>query len=115
MIFRLTLSTVMTFGAVSMGMSADHAEISTLEKPRILQKAGIYMNEEPRTVTVDQCERSAGGIHDFYSEGDYWWPNPDDPDGRYIRRDGETNPDNFVAHMNAFQNELRKLDANENG
>jgi coenzyme F420-reducing hydrogenase delta subunit len=23
--------------------------------------------------------------------------------------------DNFVAHMNNFQNELRKLDANENG
>ena len=55
-----------------------------------------------RTVTADPCERSAGGRHDFYSEGDYWWPNPDQPDAPYIRRDGLTNPDNFIAHRQAM-------------
>ena len=50
----------------------------------------------------DRAERSAGGIHDFYSEGDYWWPNPINPDSAYIRRDGQTNPDNFVAHRHAM-------------
>lgn len=40
--------------------------------------------------------------HDFYSEGDYWWPNPINPDSAYIRRDGQTNPDNFVAHRHAM-------------
>ena len=43
-----------------------------------------------------RAARSAGGPHDFFSEGDYWWPDPKNPDGPYIRRDGETNPDNFV-------------------
>lgn len=41
-------------------------------------------------------------IHDFYSEGDYWWPDTLNPDGPYVRRDGETNPDNFVAHRHAM-------------
>lgn len=71
-------------------------------KNQILQNAEWAMTQEPETVTADSCERSEGGIHDFYSEGDYWWPNPDDPDGKYIRRDGETNPDNFVAHRLAM-------------
>ena len=58
----------------------------------------------PVPITNSICERSAGGIHDFYSEGDYWWPNPDDPDGPYIRRDGKTNPENFTAHRKAMRN-----------
>lgn len=48
------------------------------------------------------CKRSAGGIHDFYSEGDYWWPNPNEPEGPYIQKDGMTNPDNFVDHRKAM-------------
>ncbi len=68
----------------------------------ILQLAEKYVMEEPITVTASVASRSAGGIHDFYSEGDYWWPNPEDPEGPYIRRDGQTNPDNFVAHRHAM-------------
>lgn len=57
---------------------------------------------EPRTITADIAARSAGGQHDFYSEGDYWWPVPGNPDAPYEQRDGETNPDNFVAHRLAM-------------
>lgn len=64
----------------------------------MLRAAGTYVHEEPRTITSVRAKRSAGGLHDFYSEGDYWWPNPTDPNGPYIRRDGQSNPDNFVAH-----------------
>jgi hypothetical protein len=39
-----------------------------------------------------------GGKHDFYSEGDYWWPDEKNPNGPYIQKDGLTNPENFVAH-----------------
>lgn len=60
------------------------------------------MMQVPVTVTATSCERSAGGLHDFYSEGDYWWPNPDDPNGPYIQRDGQTNPENFTAHRQAM-------------
>lgn len=68
----------------------------------IMKNAEWGMSEQPQTVTDFHCERSAGGIHDFYSEGDYWWPNPSDPEGPYIRKDGQTNPDNFVAHRLAM-------------
>lgn len=60
------------------------------------------MSQAPHTVTDFRCARSSGGIHDFYSEGDYWWPNPENPEGAYIRKDGQTNPDNFVAHRLAM-------------
>lgn len=33
--------------------------------------------------------------NDYYSEGPYWWPDPKDPKGPYIRKDGERNPDRF--------------------
>ncbi len=39
-----------------------------------------------------------GNVHDFYSEGDYWWPDPDNPSGPYVRRDGQINPGNFNCH-----------------
>ena len=50
---------------------------------------------------LPQCidENSPGGAGDYSSYGDYWWPDPDQSDGLpYIRRDGETNPDNFAYH-----------------
>ena len=49
-------------------------------------------------MTAAQSTRSAGGLHDFFSEGDYWWPDANNPNGPYIQRDGMTNPDNFVDH-----------------
>ena len=49
-------------------------DLLAIEKPRILAKANSYLLEKPRTVTADLCERSRGDAHDFYSEGDYWWP-----------------------------------------
>ena len=40
----------------------------------------------------------SGDPHDFFSEGPYWWPDPKNPGGPYIRRDGEFNPDRFEEH-----------------
>ena len=72
----------------------------TLRK-QILDEAAWAMQQEPITVTAETSVRSAGGKHDFFSEGDYWWPNPKSTDSPYIQRDGMTNPDNFVAHRHA--------------
>ncbi len=74
---------------------------ATLAK-QILQEAEKAMALEPVTVTASGSPRSAGGRHDFFSEGDYWWPNPVSPDSPYIQRDGMSNPDNFVAHRHAM-------------
>ena len=72
------------------------------ERSRILNKATTYLDAAPVTITAFKAERSSGGLHDFYSEGDYWWPDPENPEGPYVRRDGMTNPDNFVAHRRAM-------------
>lgn len=74
----------------------------TVLEDSILIFAEQFLQMEPITVTDDSCERSIGGLHDFYSEGDYWWPNPEDPKGKYIRKDGMTNPNNFTKHREAL-------------
>ncbi|WP_246073589.1 alginate lyase family protein [Dinghuibacter silviterrae] len=67
-----------------------------------LTEAAWAMTQEPVTVTASHCARSAGGPHDFYSEGDYWWPVPGHPDSPYVQHDGQTNPDNFTKHREAM-------------
>src|SRR2546425_11619146 len=77
-------------------------DVAAIDRARVLAAAGRYLSDQPLTVTAASSPRSAGGRHDFFSEGDYWWPDPNDPDGPYIQRDGMTNPDNFVAHRKAM-------------
>lgn len=88
---------------------------STIERQEVLkylknEDAGIianadrFLNQPPVPITTFKSERSAGTIHDFYSEGDYWWPDTDNPAGPYIRKDGLTNPENFVDHRQAVRN-----------
>lgn len=87
------------FGSVNMGAwGHPYSEVARLERHRVLSAADQYLKEQPKTITFVPAPRSAGGLHDFYSEGDYWWPDPKDPNGPYIRRDGESNPANFTAH-----------------
>ena len=71
-------------------------------KKQTIEEAEWALKQEPITVTASTSDRSAGKKNDFYSEGDYWWPNPQDPNGPYIQKDGLTNPDNFVAHRFAM-------------
>ncbi len=75
--------------------------LDDIKQPAI-EKADKYLSKDPVTVTAAYCERSAGGRHDFYSEGDYWWPDPDDPEGPYIRKDGLSNPNVFSDHRHAM-------------
>ena len=85
------------------GVLQQHVDVSAIDRDRVVTSAESYLAEEPVTVTAATCERSIGGLHDFYSEGDYWWPNPDFPDGPYVNRDGMTNPDNFTDHRKAMR------------
>jgi len=73
------------------------------EKTRVVEAANRYLGEAPMTVTASRAARSAGGSHDYFSEGDYWWPDPKNPDGPYIQRDGESNPANFDEHRKAMR------------
>ena len=78
-------------------------DLAQIDRTRILSAAERYLKEEPVTITSSFSPKSAGGKHDFFSESDYWWPNPMNPDGPYIRKDGMTNPDNFVEHRLAMR------------
>ncbi|TWI95573.1 alginate lyase [Mucilaginibacter frigoritolerans] len=80
---------------------AEKVAETTLKK-QILKEASWAMQQKPVTVTASFSPRSAGGKHDFFSEADYFWPDPQDPDAPYINRDGLTNPDNFVEHRKAM-------------
>jgi hypothetical protein len=50
--------------------------------------------ERPKGLQIDP--------HEYYSEGPYWWPDPKNPGGPYIRKDGRTNPDRFTANKDAL-------------
>ena len=90
-------------GPAARALGADSAfDLAAIERPRVLKAAAEYLSAKPITVTAAHSPRSAGGLHDFFSEGDYWWPDPKNPDGPYIQRDGMSNPDNFVDHRRAM-------------
>ncbi|MBT3604576.1 MAG: alginate lyase family protein [Candidatus Latescibacteria bacterium] len=76
-----------------------HIDIATLDRERILRNAQKTLTQSPLHITDAPAPMSEGGPNDFYSNGDYWWPNSDTPDGLpYIRRDGESNPGAFLEH-----------------
>ena len=101
---RISIGLLMIlFGLTTVTAKEDVKEqVRRLLQAETLRRADAALESVPVTVTAARAQRSAGGIHDFYSEGDYWWANPQDPDGPFIRRDGETNPDNFTAHRHAM-------------
>jgi hypothetical protein len=72
--------------------------VATTDRERILAAAEKYVSLSPVTITAYPAKRSAGGLHDFYSQADYFWPDPKNPNGPYINRDGQSNPDNFDEH-----------------
>ena len=72
------------------------------ERARVLAAADRYLKESPLTISASHSPRSAGGVHDYFSEGDYWWPDPQNPSGPYIQKDGMSNPNNFNDHRRAL-------------
>ncbi len=86
-------------------------DLAAREKPRIEHVATAALEAAPRSVTSTVNPRSAGGPHDFSSEGDYWWPDPANPAGPYLQRDGLSNPDNFTAHRRLMIDMARDVGA----
>ena len=92
------------------GMAQQENKWKSLYEIRISQtlqdiikaEADWALHQSPITVTAAYSNRSAGGRHDFFSEGDYWWPNPLSADSPYIQKDGLTNPANFTEHRLAM-------------
>lgn len=77
-------------------------DLKQFERPRVLAAAKSYLHDRPTTITDSSSPRSAGAKHDYFSEADYFWPDPKDPNGPYIQRDGMSNPENFTGHRHAL-------------
>jgi hypothetical protein len=78
--------------------STGYQLVAQTDRSRILQAANQYLPMAPVTITAFRSPKSPGGPHDFFSQADYFWPNPKNPDGPYINRDGQSNPENFNDH-----------------
>jgi hypothetical protein len=54
------------------------------------------MMQGPFSVMQKKVTPPSGDKHDYLSQGPYWWPNPDTPDGLpYVRHDGIVNPEYY--------------------
>ena len=61
---------------------------------RLLQEAEAATEVGPFTVTDKEAVPPSGDRRDYLSQGTYWWPDPDTPDGLpFVRRDGEAYPE----------------------
>ena len=78
-------------------------DVWAVDRARILRAAATALQDAPVTVTATSSSRGAGGPHDYFSEADYWWPDPADPGAPYVQRDGMSNPDNFDEHRKAMR------------
>src|SRR5579872_5316990 len=90
--------------AISASAAPSALDVGQIDHDRILKAADAALKQEPVTITAFHAKLSDGGPNDFYSNGDYWWPNPDTTNGLpYVQRDGRTNPENFVAHRQVIR------------
>jgi hypothetical protein len=79
-------------------------EMARIDHDRILKLADQALTLKPPAITDHVATNSAGGLHDFFSQADYAWPNPTNRTGLpYITRDGESNPDTFTYHRMAMR------------
>jgi len=99
---KLLSALLLIFNAVTATAQSQRFDLAVFDRTRVLKAANQYLSEKPITVTASSSPRSVGGVHDFFSEADYWWPDPKDLNGPYIQRDGMSNPDNFVEHRRAL-------------
>lgn len=83
--------------------------------PRIrelaVEDAEKAMKTAPHSVMEKQQTPPSGDKHDWYSQAGYWWPDPANPNGPYIRHDGVKNPEKGDFSDEAYFHEtLRSAD-----
>lgn len=59
---------------------------------KVKEEANAALQQGPWTVVDKKQNPPSGNKHDYMSIGKYWWPDPQNPKGPYIRKDGLTNP-----------------------
>src|SRR5579883_2945217 len=57
-----------------------------------IQNAEKALKTEPHSVVEKKQAPPSGDKHDWYTQAGYWWPDPANPTGPYVRHDGVRNP-----------------------
>ncbi len=63
---------------------------------KLLADARKALKVKPPSVMDKSKTPPSGDKHDFVSQAPYYWPDANSPDGPYIRKDGERNPESLV-------------------
>ena len=93
-----------TAGEANRCCGAATVDVAAIDRERILTAAAAALPLAPLTITKFRAQHSSGGLHDFFSNADYCWPDPAKSDGLpYISRDGQSNPANFNEHRMAMR------------
>jgi len=71
---------------------------------RLRAEAEKRLKEGPWSVTTERPKSLDLDldVHDYYSQAPFWWPDPTNPTGAYVHKDGQLNPDRFLANRNAL-------------
>ena len=82
------------------GQDENHRELAW----ELEHEAALCMRQDPLSITRYPAPSRTGDKNDYYSEGKYEWPDPANPGGPYITRDGLAYPARFIAHRTALEN-----------
>jgi Tfp pilus assembly protein PilX len=72
MALMLQLLAIVAIAAGPPSTSPPRLDIWAIDRERILKAANAALRHEPVTVTAASSPRTAGGLHDYFSEADYW-------------------------------------------
>ena len=93
-VFILSISTFSLLGQPRV-WNIEKPDQARLEKPalieQILKEANNLLSKAIPTIMDKDKPAPSGDKHDYYSCAPYWWPDPANPTGPYIRKDGVTN------------------------
>lgn len=81
------------------------------ERKTIINRAERHISKPVQHIT-DKAKTISGNKHNYESMAIYYWPDPANPSGPYIVRDGERNPesDNYDGPLlNTYRNELLSI------
>lgn len=91
----LRLSSMALFAAIStLSVQAQTLlwDVTNIDARGVVQSADKFCEMKPIAVT-DKANTRSGNKHNFEALSIYLWPDPENPDGPYITRDGQPNPE----------------------
>jgi hypothetical protein len=60
---------------------------------QLLKEASAHLNQKPPSVTEKKQAPPSGDKHDYMSQAPYYWRDTNSPGAKYVRHDGERNPE----------------------